>query len=76
MENEMSKSLERYYKNKDRYNARAKKYYNEIYYPLNRNKLLEKQKEKRKININPYLKKELSKSIVIISDSCLTVSFD
>jgi len=33
MEEEMSKEMIRYYKNKEKYNSRAKKYFNEIYYP-------------------------------------------
>lgn len=47
MEENTSSVMKRYYKNKERYNTRAKKYFNEIYYPLKKKYLLEKAKKER-----------------------------
>jgi hypothetical protein len=49
MEENKSPDMIRYYKNKKRYNTRAKKYFNEIYYPLKKNILLEKARKEREI---------------------------
>lgn len=60
-ENEMSPVMLRYLKNKDKYNARAKKYFNEVYYPKNKSKLLQNQKEQRLIKNFFYVKEEKTK---------------
>lgn len=52
MEEEMSKEMIRYYKNKEKYNSRAKKYFNEIYYPRKKSEILKKAKEKNLLNKN------------------------
>jgi hypothetical protein len=74
MDSEKSKQMLRYIKNKDRYNTRAKEYYNNVYYPKHRQKLLEKSREQRckKKNIihKPIVKIETSR------DTNLLVSFD
>ena len=38
----ISKNLQRYFDNKDKYNVRAKEYFNNIYYKQNREAILEK----------------------------------
>ena len=62
-----SKELEKYYKNKDKYNERAKQYFRSVWYVKNREALLKKQKEyrdsrrkqtkptKRKVEVQPYI---------------------
>lgn len=42
-----SKSLQRYYDNKERYNEKAKQYFRSVWYVKNRDKILKKQKEYR-----------------------------
>jgi len=71
----MSKEMQRYIKNRDRYNERAKKYFNEKYYPLNKDKLLQKSKEQRQLTNYIYIKKENTYTKPIINKS-LIVSFD
>jgi hypothetical protein len=56
--NEISKDLERYYKNKEKYNERAKKYYNEIWYPKNKERLKKERKEKSKKKIKEIILEE------------------
>jgi hypothetical protein len=74
MDSEKSKEMLRYIKNKDRYNTRAKEYYNNVYYPKHRQELLIKSREQRckKKNIihKPIVKIETSR------DTNLLVSFD
>ena len=62
---EISKNLERYYKNKEKYNERAKKYYNEIWYP--------KKKERKEKYISKYILKE--KKIYTNNDKNLIIDF-
>jgi hypothetical protein len=87
MDNEISKSMLRYLKNKDKYNERAKKYFNEIYYPQHRNEILQKSKEQRLSNqkykpkSQPKTKtkehKEIKKNnVVLCLDDSLDISFD
>jgi len=45
---EISKDLERYYKNKEKYNERAKKYFNEVWYPKNKERIKKERQEKSK----------------------------
>jgi len=70
----MSKQLKRYYENKQRYNERAKIYYNTVYYPNHRQEILKKAEEQRRKKYKPrviYLKPD-----PIIRNKSLTVSFD
>jgi hypothetical protein len=89
MDNEISKSMLRYLKNKDKYNERAKKYFNEIYYPQHRKEILQKSKEQRltdqkykpksqpKIKKNIKEHKEIKKNnVVLCLDDSLDISFD
>ena len=47
MDSTKSKQLLRYHQNQERYNTRAKIYYNNVYYPLHRDELLKKGREYR-----------------------------
>jgi len=80
METKISKQLKRYYENKDKYNERAKNYYNTIYYPKHREEILKKAVEQRKKNINPYIKPHIiykkSREIYRNESTSLIVSFD
>jgi len=70
MENEISKSLQRYYKNKDIINKKQKDYYNKVYYPKNRLKLLEKSRNQYyKTNYNFYNKSYIPKIENIIKSN-------
>ena len=42
-----SKQLQRYYDNQEKYNEKAKKYFRNVWYVKNREKILSKQKEYR-----------------------------
>jgi len=76
MQNEMSKQLKRYYKNKDKYNERAKIYYNTVYYPAHKEEILKKAEEYRKKN--PKARGIYYKPMTtpIIRNKSLIVSFD
>ena len=62
-----SKSLQRYYDNKERYNEKAKQYFRSVWYVKNRDIILKKQKEyrdsrrketkqtRRKVEVEPYI---------------------
>ena len=62
-----SKSLQRYYDNKERYNEKAKQYFRSVWYVKNREQILKKQKEyrdsrrkqtkqtRRKVEVEPYI---------------------
>ena len=62
-----SKSLQRYYDNKEKYNEKAKQYFRSVWYVKNREALLKKQKEyrdsrrkqtkqtKQKVVVLPYI---------------------
>jgi len=80
MDSEKSKQMLRYIKNKDRYNTRAKEYYNNVYYPKHRQELLEKSREQRNKKKRLYITSPNKlKSIVKIEtcrDTSLIVSFD
>lgn len=71
----LSKEMIRYYKNKERYNSRAKIYFNEIYYPKKRIELLKKAKETNllKKNCNHPRKSKYNNKC---SNPSLIVSFD
>lgn len=80
MDSEKSKEMLRYIKNKDRYNTRAKEYYNKVYYPKHRQELLEKSREQRnkqkRLYINPPNKLKYIVKIETSRDTSLIVSFD
>ena len=62
-----SKSLQRYYDNKEKYNEKAKQYFRSVWYVKNRDIILKKQKEyrdsrrketkqtRRKVEVEPYI---------------------
>jgi hypothetical protein len=83
-ENKMSPVMLRYLKNKDKYNARAKKYFNEVYYPQHKTELLKKGKEQRELRKIYYVKKErvkkekekIKKVLYNSLNHSLIVSFD
>jgi hypothetical protein len=71
---ERSKNLERYYKNKEKYNERAKKYYNEVWYPKNKERIKKEKREKReKENNKNILKKKI---LYTYNDKNLSIDFD
>jgi hypothetical protein len=80
MDNTISKEMIRYKKNKDRYNTRAKEYFNNVYYPKHRQELLEKSREKRnkqkRVYINPPNKLKSIVKIETSRDTSLIVLFD
>ena len=69
-----SKSLQRYYDNKDIYNEKAKEYFRSVWYVKNREMILKKQKEyrdsrrketkqtRRKVEVEPYI---LNPSLIV-----------
>lgn len=73
--NEMSPVMIRYFKNKNKYNKRAKKYFNEIYYPQHKEELLIKGKEyrlskgirQRQIKLSS-IKQEVNNSLIVSFD--------
>ena len=77
----MSKNLERYYKNKEKYNERAKKYFNEVWYPKNKERIKREKREKKKeikeIKEIKEKKKILKKKILYTNnDKNLSIDFD
>ena len=73
----ISANLQRYFDNKDKYNTRAKEYFNNIYYIQNRKAILEKQRlyrEKQRLENIKKPKKEKAKQIY--NNNNLTVCFD
>jgi hypothetical protein len=56
---EISKNLERYYKNKEKYNDRAKKYFNEVWYPKNKERIKKERQEKSKKKNKNILKEKI-----------------
>ena len=70
----ISKNLQRYFDNKDKYNTRAKEYFNNIYYIQNRKAILEKQ---RLENIKkPKKEKAKAKQIYTSNNNNLIACFD
>jgi hypothetical protein len=67
---EISKNLQRYFDNKEKYNERQKKYFREVWYPKNKERLKkerEKNKEKKaQLTLNG--KKENKKKIIYINE--------
>jgi hypothetical protein len=74
-----SKSLQRYYDNKEVYNEKAKQYFRSVWYVKNREALLKKQKEyrdsRRKTNRTKYNTQKIVTQPQIINPS-LIVSFE
>ena len=73
----ISANLQRYFDNKDKYNTRAKEYFNNIYYIQNRKAILEKQRlyrEKQRLENIKKPKKEKAKQIY--NNNNLIVCFD
>jgi hypothetical protein len=76
MDNKISKEMIRYQKNKDKYNKRAKEYYNNVYYPKHRDELLKKAREQRNKNKDIKIKYISPVKIETSRDISLIVSFD
>jgi hypothetical protein len=80
MDKTVSKQMLIYQKNKDRYNTRAKDYFNNVYYPKHRQELLEKSRIQRNKKNCLYIEQPKKlKCIVKIETRCdtsLVVSFD
>jgi hypothetical protein len=75
----ISKNLQRYFDNKDKYNVRAKEYFNNIYYKQNREAILEKgrlYRAKQRLQNVKRPKKEKVKQIHTSNNNTLTVCFD
>jgi len=70
---EISKDLERYYKNKEKYNERAKKYFNEVLYPKNKERIKKEKREKKEKENKKILKKKI---IYTNTDKNLSIDFD
>ena len=72
-----SKSLQRYYDNKEKYNEKAKQYFRSVWYVKNRDIILKKQKEyrdsRRKETKQTRRKVEVEPQIINLS---LSVSFE
>jgi hypothetical protein len=71
---EISKNLERYYKNKEKYNERAKKYFNEVWYPKNKERIKKEKKEKKEKEIKKNILKK--KILYTNNDKNLSIDFD
>ena len=75
----ISKNLQRYFDNKDKYNIRAKEYFNNFYYKQNREAILEKgrlYRAKQRLQNVKRPKKEKVKHIHTTNNNNLTVCFD
>jgi len=71
---ERSKQLQRYYDNQERYNEKAKKYFRNVWYVKNREKVLLKQKEYRESR-KPKVVMQM-REITLPTNRSLIVSFD
>ena len=69
-----SNQLQRYYDNQERYNEKAKKYFRNVWYVKNREKILLKQKEYRESR-KPKVSEEV-RQITLARNRSLIVSFD
>ena len=75
----ISANLQRYFDNKDKYNVRAKEYFNNVYYKQNREAILEKgrlYRVKQRLENIKKPKKEKEKQIYLSNNNTLTVCFD
>ena len=68
-----SKQLQRYYDNQEKYNEKAKKYFRNVWYVKNREKILLKQKEYREIRKPKVIQ---VREITLPTNRSLIVSFD
>jgi len=80
MDSTKSKQMLIYIKNRDKYNTRAKEYFNNVYYPKHRQELLQKAIDRRNKKKGLYIEQpEKINFKVKIETSCdtsLIVSFD
>ena len=75
----ISKNLQRYFDNKDKYNTRAKEYFNNVYYIQNKEAILKKGKlyrEKQRPKKEKVIKLPKVEIIKYKPDYNLSVSFD
>ena len=73
----ISKNLQRYFDNKDKYNVRAKQYFKNVYYIQNREALLEKGRLYRvKQRLENIKKPKKEKAKQIYNNNNLIVCFD
>ena len=73
----ISKNLQRYFDNKDKYNVRAKEYFKNVYYIQNREALLEKGRLYRvKQRLENIKKPKKEKAKQIYNNNNLIVCFD
>lgn len=73
----ISANLQRYFDNKDKYNIRAKEYFNNVYYIQNREAILEKGRLYRaKQRLENVKKARKTKQKYISNNNNLTVCFD
>ena len=73
----ISANLQRYFDNKDKYNIRAKEYFNNVYYIQNREAILEKGRLYRaKQRLENIKKARKTKQKYISNNNNLTVCFD
>jgi hypothetical protein len=70
-----SKSLQRYYDNKEIYNEKAKQYFRSVWYVKNREMVLKKQKEYRDSR-RPQTNRKRVEPIIPTINRSLIVSFD
>ena len=68
----VSQQMKRYFENKEKYNARAKRYFRSVYYVKNRDAILERVKQYR----DSHRTKPMHPSRVKHIDNNLTVCFD
>lgn len=73
----ISANLQRYFDNKDKYNVRAKEYFNNVYYIQNREAILQKGRLYRaKQRLENVKKARKAKQKYISNNNNLTVCFD
>jgi len=73
-----SKSLQRYYNNRERYNEKAKEYFKSVWYVKNRELILQKQKIYRDSRRKEYKqhKRKIIAEQKLPANPSLTVSFE
>jgi hypothetical protein len=80
MDSTKSNQMLRYIKNRDKYNTRAKEYYNNVYYPKHKQELLQKAREQRNKKAKLYIEQpdkiNFKVKIETSYDTSLIVSFD
>ena len=73
---ERSKNLERYYKNQKKNNERAKKYYNEVWYPKNKERIKQEKREKKEKEIKEKNNKNILKKKILYTNNDKNLSID